>query len=123
MSQLIIGLVQSAARRIGILILGQAWQAAEELGADRHKYFSAGGSAGGGLAFSVAENIIANGNQDHIQGIVSLVPVTLHYSNIPDEFRSMYNSYDENAVGVPIIDKYTMSTFFGRCLVNAESSG
>ena len=94
--------------------LDQAWQAAEKLGADQHKYFSAGGSAGGGLAFSIAEKMIANGKRDCIQGIVALVPVTLHYSNIPDEFKSMYTSYVENEVGSPIIDKQTMTTFFGK---------
>ena len=64
MSQLTNGLVQFHSKPKGNWnadCLGQAWQAAEELGADRHKYFSAGGSAGGGLAFSVAEKLIADG--------------------------------------------------------------
>lgn len=70
------------------------------------------------MAFGVAEKVIANGNPDHIQGIVALVPVTLHYSNIPEELKSMCKSYGENAVGVPIIDKHTMTTFFGKGPVN-----
>jgi versiconal hemiacetal acetate esterase len=75
------------------------------------------------LAFSVAEKVIANGNPDHIKGIVALVPVTLHYSNIPEELKNMYKSYGENAVGVPIIDKQTMTIFFGKLPFNPHSSG
>jgi versiconal hemiacetal acetate esterase len=67
--------------------------------------------------------MIANGNRDHIQGIVALVPVTMHYSNIPEEFKSMYKSYVENEVGSPVIDKQTMITFFGKRLVNHYLGG
>jgi versiconal hemiacetal acetate esterase len=103
-------------------LLDQAWQAAEELGADQHKYFSAGGSAGGGLALSIAEKLIADGKAGHIQGIVALVPIILHYLNVPEEFKSMYKAYGENAEGVPIIDKDIMKTFFGKCPVKADLS-
>jgi versiconal hemiacetal acetate esterase len=75
------------------------------------------------LAFNVAENVSANGNPDHIQGIVAVVPVTLHYSNIPEELKSMCKSYGENAVGGPIISKHTMTIFFGKLPFNTHSSG
>lgn len=75
------------------------------------------------MAFSVAEKVIASGKSDHIQGIVALAPVTLHYSNIPEELKSMFKAYGENGVGVPIIDKHAMTTFFGKRPVIPDSSG
>ncbi|KAI9810198.1 MAG: hypothetical protein M1827_006644 [Pycnora praestabilis] len=89
-----------------------AWNEAEKLQADQHKYFVWGGSAGGGLAFSVANKVIEAGKSNHIQGIVALTPVTLHPEYVPEEYKSMYTAYSDNAKDVPIIDAASMKTFY-----------
>lgn len=100
----------------------KAWKEAEQLGGDPQKYFTAGGSAGGGLAISIAERLITEGNANRIKGIVAIVPVVLHPSNVPEKFKAVYNSYTENATNVPIIDKSSMDTFFSKCAGRKSSS-
>lgn len=50
--------------------------------------------------------------KDSIKGIASLVPITVHYDNVPEQYKSQYNSYAENESGVPVLDKEGMTTFF-----------
>ncbi|CAD6443420.1 bc2ae3c4-836e-432f-8561-3b4cda60f40a [Sclerotinia trifoliorum] len=83
-----------------------------ELNANPAQIFTIGGSAGGCLALTVANDLIAAGKKDHIQGIVAMVPVTAHPSSITAAYSKHYKSYEENAVGVPILDRKTMYTFF-----------
>ncbi|KAJ8071148.1 hypothetical protein OCU04_001488 [Sclerotinia nivalis] len=89
-----------------------AWNHASELNADPTQTFTIGGSAGGCLALTVANDLIATGKQDHIKGIVALVPATAHPSSIPAAYKDHYKSYEENASGVPILDRETLNTFF-----------
>jgi versiconal hemiacetal acetate esterase len=90
----------------------QAWHNAEKLGGDQSKFFTTGGSAGGGLALTVADQIIKSGKKDYIQGIVAMVPIAAHPESIPAEYKSQYTAYTENATGVPVIDADTMRIFF-----------
>ncbi|TKA74716.1 hypothetical protein B0A49_02415 [Cryomyces minteri] len=90
-----------------------AWHNAESFGGDQSKFFSIGGSAGGALALAVANKIVSNpAVRGHIQGIVAIVPATLHPDNVPSEYQSMYKAYEENGVDAPIIDKESMITFY-----------
>jgi versiconal hemiacetal acetate esterase len=83
---------------------------ASSLGADQSKIFTAGASAGGGLALTTADQVIRAGSQ--VKGIVVMVPVTAHLDSVPAEYKSEYTAYMENASGVPLIDGSTMKTFF-----------
>ncbi|KAH8695420.1 carboxylesterase [Talaromyces proteolyticus] len=92
---------------------------ARQFGADPSKLFSIGGSAGGGLALGIANHFAQQPDgHKHIHGVVAMVPVTLHWNNIPSEYQEHYSSYRENAENVPIIDKPTMESFFDA--VNAD---
>lgn len=90
----------------------QAWNAASELGGDQTRYFAAGGSAGGGLSFGIAERLIADGKRSQISGIVAMVPATLHHSNVPEEHVSAYTAINGNDEDTPVINRKTMETFY-----------
>lgn len=49
----------------------------------------------------------------YIKGVVAIVPVTLHWKNVPAEFQEDFKSYFENADNVPVIDKSSMESFYG----------
>ncbi|KAH8674746.1 lipase/esterase-like protein [Tricladium varicosporioides] len=85
---------------------------AEKLGGDPSKVFTIGASAGGGLALTVADQLIKSGEGSHIQGVVAMVPVTAHPASIPSRYKSSYTAYTDNARGVPIIDADSMQIFF-----------
>ncbi|CCD53122.1 hypothetical protein QC760_001544 [Botrytis cinerea] len=90
-----------------------SYKHASELHASQSQLFTIGSSAGGGLALTVAHDLIVAGKKSQIKGIVAMVPVTAHPSSIPAAYKNHYKSYDENAHDVPIIDLDTMNTFFG----------
>jgi len=94
-----------------------ARQNAVSIGGDPAKFFSIGGSAGGALALALANHIVKDpANRNGIRGIAAVVPVALHWSHVPEEYKSMYKAYDDNKEGTPIIDQESMRLFF-------ESSG
>ncbi len=92
----------------------QAWHNAEKLGGDQSKYFSIGGSAGGGLAIGLALKIIDAGARSHISGVVAMAPVTAHYKHVPAEYKTSFKAWEENKVDVPVIDRAVMETFYGK---------
>ena len=80
--------------------------------------FAHGVSAGGGLALSVAHKLVANAStRNHIKGVSALAPVTLHPDGVPDEYKSMYKSFEENGNGATSIDAAKMNNFYGELLV------
>ncbi|KUJ11116.1 alpha/beta-hydrolase [Mollisia scopiformis] len=85
---------------------------AADIGADQSHTISIGASAGGGLALTVADQLIKSGNKDHVQGIVAIVPVAAHPSSVPSKYASHYTAHKDNASGVPIIDWGSMETFY-----------
>lgn len=85
---------------------------ASQLGGDQSKVFTIGASAGGGLAATVADQLIKAGSGFHCVGIVAMVPVAAHPSSIPSQYKSQYTAYTENGSGVPIIDADSMRIFF-----------
>lgn len=93
--------------------MSQAFRNAAAFHGDPMKFYTIGGSAGGGLALQVANKVVRDRElKDSLKGIVAQVPVTLHYDNVPEKFQSMYTSYTENATDVPIIDKSSMEIFY-----------
>jgi acetyl esterase/lipase len=103
--------------------ISQAWDEASSLNADQSCVFTIGSSAGGSLALSVADALIAKGNASHIRGIVAIVPVTAHPSSIPDAYKQHYTAYEENKSGVPILDAESMNTFFEAVGVDFKDPG
>jgi versiconal hemiacetal acetate esterase len=70
---------------------------AKELGGAEGKIFTAGVSAGGQLALSLALRTIDEGLGDALVGVVSLVPATVHPKGVPEELKSKWTSYKEHA--------------------------
>lgn len=62
-----------------------------------------GASAGGNLAFGTALRLIDRDMADHVQGVVALVPVTIHPDAVPAHLKPRYTSYDE-------YDEHTVNT-------------
>lgn len=60
--------------------------------------------------------------KNSIKGIASLIPVTVHYDNVPEKYKSQYKSYTENESGVPVLDKEGMSVFFKENAVSPDDA-
>ncbi len=98
-----------------------ARQNASSYGGDPNKFYTIGGSAGGGLALQIANRLVKDpSKRDGIRGVAAIVPVALHYDNVPDEYKDMHKSYDENKEGVPIIDKNSMEIFYEHAAVDPK---
>jgi versiconal hemiacetal acetate esterase len=90
-----------------------ARQNASSYGGDTSKFYTIGGSAGGCLAFAVANKIVANPQlKDSVKGVVSIVPCLLHPDNVPAEYKSDYKSFAENGVDVPVLTALSMRQFY-----------
>lgn len=79
-----------------------------------------GASAGGGLALSVANQIVKSGDKSRIQGIVAMVPTTAHPESIPADYKSQYTAYTDNASEVPVIDADSMRIFYEQAGVDPK---
>ncbi|RJE27049.1 alpha/beta hydrolase fold protein [Aspergillus sclerotialis] len=96
---------------------------ASQFGGDVSKFFSIGGSAGGGLALSVANHFAKQPQgRESIKGVVAITPLALHWEKVPSEYKSVYRSYDENAENEPVINKATMETFYAAVNANPQDS-
>jgi len=89
-----------------------AWNNADKLGADQSRAFVIGGSAGGGLALTVTDQLIKAGEKNKVQGIVAMVPITAHPSSIPSKYASQYTAWKENGNGAPVVDWGTLTTMY-----------
>ena len=58
--------------------------------------------------------------KDSIKGVASLIPITVHYDNVPEKYKSRYNAYTENATDVPVLNKEGMTTFFRENAVSPD---
>ena len=94
---------------------GAKWcvENAASLGAKDGPILIAGKSAGGCLAFAVALKLIDEGRGGDVLGVVPCQPITVHPNAVPEEFKSRYTSYDENAE-TTINTKRGMYTFYGE---------
>lgn len=92
-----------------------AHQNASSYGGDQNKFFTIGGSAGGGLALEVCNRLVKDSSKrSMIKGVAAIVPLTLHYDHVPEKYKSMYTAYndDENGVEAPVINKESMKIFY-----------
>jgi len=80
---------------------------------DANKMYTIGGSAGGGLALSIANQVIRDPKlKPSLKGIAAQVPCTTHPDNIPSKWASKHTSYVDNAENTPVIDKESMDIFY-----------
>lgn len=93
---------------------GAKWsiENAEKLGAKKGPIIVMGKSAGGSLAYAVALKLIDEGRGSDVLGVVPCQPLTVHPDAIPQEFKSRYTSYDENAENT-VNTKKAMYAFYG----------
>jgi acetyl esterase/lipase len=91
-------------------LINDCWKAlqwtlehARELGGVDGKVFTAGASAGAGLALGVALKAIDEGLGDSVVGVVALVPATVHPQAVPEDLKSKYTAYAEH-------DQHTVNT-------------
>jgi versiconal hemiacetal acetate esterase len=90
-----------------------ARQNASSYGGDADKMFTMGGSAGGGLALQIANRLVKNPDlKGAIRGILAIVPLALHYDNVPSSLQSKYKAYDENGPDSAVINKESMKVFY-----------
>ncbi|KAH7378188.1 carboxylesterase [Cadophora sp. MPI-SDFR-AT-0126] len=100
-----------------------AQQNATSLGGDAKRFFTIGGSAGGGLALQVANRLVKDPmTRNNIKGVAAMVPCTLHFDNVPSEYQYMHKSYEENKTDVPVINKESMEIFYREAQVDPEDS-
>jgi len=71
----------------------------------------------------VANHIVKDpSKRGAIKGVVALAPITLHFDHVPEEYKSIFKSYDENKEGVPIIDKESLRNCFALAGVDPQDS-
>ena len=98
-----------------------AQQNAASYGGDANRFYTIGGSAGGGLALQIANRITKKG-QGTIKGVAAIVPITMHYDNVPENLKSKYQAYEENGKGAAVIDKESMEIFYEAAGVDPKDS-
>ena len=82
---------------------------AGSIGGDPNRMFTIGGSAGGALALQICRAIVNDSTyKNSMKGVAALVPAVVHPENVPSKYKASYKAYDDNAVGVPIIDRNSM---------------
>ena len=84
---------------------------ASSIGGDPEKLFTIGGSAGGQLALAVANRIVATDKKSSLKGVVAMVPATVHYENVPEEYKSQHTSVQDNKEA-PVLAKESMDSFY-----------
>lgn len=83
--------------------------------------YTTGGSAGGGLALTIANQVIRDPKlKGSLKGIAANVPTTVHFDNVPEKYKSIYKAYDDNAKDVPVIDKESMEIFYKHAGADPE---
>ena len=95
---------------------GAKWciDSAETLGAQKGPIVIMGKSAGGSLAFAVALKLIDGGRGEDVLGVVPCQPLTIYPDAVPEEFKSRFTSYDENAENT-VNTKKAMYALYGMC--------
>lgn len=98
-----------------VLFVGAKWciENCESLGAKSGPIIIFGKSAGGCLAFATALKLIDEGRGGDVLGVAPCQPITIHPDVVPEELKSRYLSYDENAENT-INTKKGMLAFMGK---------
>jgi versiconal hemiacetal acetate esterase len=98
-----------------------ARQNASSFGGDVDKFYTIGGSAGGALALQVANHIVKDpSKRGGIRGVAAMVPLTLHWDHVPEEYKPIYTAYTVNGKDAPIIDKESMRIFYEHAGVDPK---
>ena len=94
---------------------GAKWcvENAESLGAKNGPIVIFGKSAGGCLAIATALKLIDEGRGNDVLGVVPCQPITIHPDAVPEDLRSRFLSYDENAENT-VNTKKAMLVFMGK---------
>jgi len=88
---------------------------ADSIGGNANKMFTIGGSAGGALALQICNAVVKDSSlKSSIKGVAAMVPMAVHPDNVPAKYKSQYKAYEENAKGVPVIDKNSMEIFINH---------
>ncbi|KAH7073059.1 Alpha/Beta hydrolase protein [Paraphoma chrysanthemicola] len=96
-----------------------AYDNASMIKGDRNRVYTMGGSAGGTLTLAVTRKTLLGQTslpKNVVKGVVSLVPLAIHYENVPKDYQSEYIAHTQNATGVPFIDAASVKdcvTFLG----------
>jgi len=94
---------------------------ASSFGGDPNRFYTTGGSAGGALALQIANQILKDSElKSSLKGIAAIVPCTVHMDNIPEKYKSMHTSYEDNKLDAPIIDKESMEIFYREANVDPK---
>lgn len=75
----------------------------ERLNTAEGKFLTAGLSAGGQLCFGTALRAIDDGLEDHLVGVIAIIPATVHPDGVPAELKSKYTAMEEH-------DQHTVNT-------------
>lgn len=87
-----------------------AQQNAVRLGADSNRFILWGGSAGAGLAIATTYRAVQN--KQPVAGLVVMASFSLHPDAVPEKYRSLHTSYQDNAGPIPVIrDKDCHATY------------
>lgn len=106
-----------------VLTCIKAVENASKINGDPNKIYTIGGSAGGGLAFQIANQVVRDPNlKKGLKGIVAMVPVTAHWDSVPSKYADKYKSYEENAKDAPVIDKESMEIFYEHAAADPKDS-
>ncbi|KAK0277449.1 hypothetical protein LTR91_006080 [Friedmanniomyces endolithicus] len=91
---------------------------------DATKFYTIGGSAGGGLALQLANQVLRDSSlKSSLKGIIAMVPLTLHYDHVPAKYKDMYTAYKDNAKDTPVIDGESMQIFYKHAGVDPKDPG
>jgi len=87
---------------------------ASSFGGDQTKFYTIGGSAGGALAFQIANQVVVDSElKSSLKGICAMVPFVAHWDNVPEQYKAKYKAVYENALDTPILDaQQSMKIFF-----------
>jgi versiconal hemiacetal acetate esterase len=108
----------------GLLTLLQAYKNASSFHGDASKFYTIGGSAGGALAFQIANVVVTDPElKSSLKGIAAMVPATVHPDNVPEKHKSIYKSYTENGKDAPVIDGESMAIFYREAGVDPKDPG
>ncbi|KAK5129326.1 hypothetical protein LTR08_003584 [Meristemomyces frigidus] len=90
---------------------------------DPNRFYTIGGSAGGLLALAMANQVVQDSQlKPGLKGIAAMVPVTCHYDNVPEKYKSMYKAHTDNAKGTPIIDGEAVKFMCGHIAADPKDS-
>lgn len=81
----------------------KAWENAKHLAVETTRFAICGGSAGAALAIAVVYRLIATGQGDRVAGLISLQGLFADPDKLPEVYRKLHTSYEDNSGPLPIV--------------------